>query len=215
MSERKTNTVTFDKTKLLAAIQEKGLTASRLSKEMGLSAKYVTNRINDFGCTMPYSNYKLMCMILGIDEKSIAPDPPKAEQKKALSNEAQILVNITTRLKELSEKADMIIAKLSEMDERDEKVYSKVHANTLQIESIKDSVKDIKGELKITDYDKAVRFLRETLSGGRMIGEEVIRKADAAGIKRADLNKAKRDLRVDTSTTGYGKSQKTWWFLAD
>lgn len=94
-------------------------------------------------------------------------------------------------------------------------MYSKVHANTLQIESIKDSVKDIKGELKITDYDKAVRFLRETLSGGRMIGEEVIRKADAAGIKRADLNKAKRDIQVDTSTTGYGKSQKTWWFLAD
>lgn len=215
MIERKTNTVTFDKTKLLAAIQEKGLTASRLSKEMGLSAKYVTNRINDLGCTMPYTNYKLMCMILEVDEKSILPDPPRTESNKSQGNEAQILVNITTRLKELSEKADMIIAKLSEMDERDEKVYSKVHANTLQIESIKDSVKDIKGELKLTDYDKAVRFLRETLSGGRMIGEEVIRKADAAGIKRADLNKAKRDLRVDTSTTGYGKSQKTWWFLAD
>lgn len=215
MIERKTNTVTFDKAKLLAAIQEKGLTASRLSKEMGLSAKYVTNRINDLGCTMPYTNYKLMCMILDVDEKSILPDPPRTESNKSQGNEAQILVNITTRLKELSEKADMIIAKLSEMDERDEKVYSKVHANTLQIESIKDSVKDIKGELKLTDYDKAVRFLRETLSGGRMIGEEVIRKADAAGIKRADLNKAKRDLRVDTSTTGYGKSQKTWWFLAD
>lgn len=215
MIERKTNTVTFDKAKLLAAIQEKGLTASRLSKEMGLSAKYVTNRINDLGCTMPYTNYKLMCMILEVDEKSILPDPPRTESNKSQGNEAQILVNITTRLKELSEKADMIIAKLSEMDERDEKVYSKVHANTLQIESIKDSVKDIKGELKLTDYDKAVRFLRETLSGGRMIGEEVIRKADAAGIKRADLNKAKRDLRVDTSTTGYGKSQKTWWFLAD
>lgn len=215
MIERKTNTVTFDKAKLLAAIQEKGLTASRLSKEMGLSAKYVTNRINDLGCTMPYTNYKLMCMILEVDEKSILPDPPRTESNKSQGNEAQILVNITTRLKELSEKADMIIAKLSEMDERDEKVYSKVHANTLQIESIKDSVKDIKGELKLTDYDKAVRFLRETLSGGRMIGEEVIRKADAAGIKRADLNKAKRDLRVDTSTIGYGKSQKTWWFLAD
>ena len=48
-----------------------------------------------------------------------------------------------------------------------------------------------------------------------MIGEEVIRMADAVGIKRADLNKAKRDIQVDTSTTGYGKTQKTWWFLAD
>lgn len=67
----------------------------------------------------------------------------------------------------------------------------------------------------MTDYDKAVRFLKETLSGGRMIGEEVIRMADAAGIKRADLNKAKRDIQVDTSTPEYGKTQKTWWFLAD
>lgn len=129
--------------------------------------------------------------------------------------EAQILVNITVRLKELSEKTDMILAKLSDMDERDEKVYSKVHANTLQIETVKEHIREITDALKLTGYDKALKFLRETLSGGRMIGEEVIRMADAAGIKRADLNKAKRDIRVDTSTTGYGKSQKTWWFLSD
>lgn len=215
MSGGRTKTITFDQDKLFKAMDGKKLTVQDLSINMGLSDKYISNRINDFGCTIPYSNYKLMCMILEVDEKSILPDPPRTESNKSHGNEAQILVNITTRLKELSEKADMIIAKLSEMDERDEKVYRKVHANTLQIESIKDSVKDIKGELKLTDYDKAVRFLRETLSGGRMIGEEVIRMADAAGIKRADLNKAKRDIQVDTSTTGYGKSQKTWWFLAD
>ena len=65
----------------------------------------------------------------------------------------------------------------------------------------------------MTDYDKAVRFLKDTLNGGRIDGTEVLRMADAAGIKRADLNKAKRDIGVDTAVTGYGKNQKTWWFL--
>ena len=51
------------------------------------------------------------------------------------------------------------------------------------------------------------------LAGGRMNSEEVILKSEANGIKRADLMKAKRDLQVDQSTTGYGKNQKTWWFI--
>lgn len=69
--------------------------------------------------------------------------------------------------------------------------------------------------LKMTDYDKAVRFLKETLAGGWIDGAEVLRMADATGIKRADLNKAKRDIGVDTAQTGYGKNQKTWWFLSE
>ena len=58
-------------------------------------------------------------------------------------------------------------------------------------------------------------FLKETLAGGRIDGAEVLRMADATGIKRADLNKAKRDIGVDTAQTGYGKNQKTWWFLSE
>ena len=56
----------------------------------------------------------------------------------------------------------------------------------------------------MTDYDKR-SFLKETLAGGRIDGAEVLRMADATGIKRADLNKAKRDIGVDTAQTGYGK----------
>ena len=94
-----------------------------------------------------------------------------------------------------------------------EKIWSKVHANTIQLEKVKDDVKECVQVLEMTDYDKAVRFLKDTLGGGRIDGAEVLRMADAAGIKRADLNKAKRDIRVDTAVTGYGKNQKTWWFL--
>ena len=94
-----------------------------------------------------------------------------------------------------------------------EKSWSKVHANTIQLEKVKDDVKECVQVLGMTDYDKAVRFLKETLAGGRIDGTEVLRMSDASGIKRADLNKAKRDIGVDTATTGYGKNQKTWWFL--
>ena len=96
-----------------------------------------------------------------------------------------------------------------------EKIWSKVHANTLQLEKVKEDVKECAQVLKMTDYDKAVRFLKETLAGGRIDGAEVLRMADATGIKRADLNKAKRDIGVDTAQTGYGKNQKTWWFLSE
>lgn len=55
---------------------------------------------------------------------------------------------------------------------------------------------------------KAVRFLKQTLGGGRLDGAEVLRMSDAAGIKRADLNKAKRDIGVDSAVTGFGKNQR-------
>ena len=207
------NTVVIDTDKLYSELAAQNKTKSGFSLEIGRGKSYIENLKRS--PIIPEGMERVISIMLGKEAGFFIERQEGPRQDDISGKEAQILVNITIRLKELSEKTDMILAKLSDMDERDEKVYSKVHANTLQIESIKDSVKDIKGELKLTDYDKAVRFLRETLSGGRMIGEEVIRKADAAGIKRADLNKAKRDLRVDTSTTGYGKSQKTWWFLAD
>ena len=46
-----------------------------------------------------------------------------------------------------------------------EKIWSKVHANTLQLEKVKEDVKECAQVLKMTDYDKAVRFLKETLGG--------------------------------------------------
>ena len=90
-----------------------------------------------------------------------------------------------------------------------EKLLAKANANTVQIEKIKDCLKD----LGRSDHEKACEFLKSMLAGGRMNSEEVILKSEANGIKRADLMKAKRDLQVDQSTTGYGKNQKTWWFI--
>ena len=203
-------TVIMDTDKLYAELIEQKKTKSGFSIELGRGKSYIENLKR--APNIPVGMERVISIMLGKEEGHFVKREEKAEQP-GTQKEAQILVNITVRLRELSEKMDMILTKLSEMDERDNKIYSKVHANTLQLEAVKERTKECVEALKLTDYDKSVRFLRDTLGGGRIDGTEVLRMADAAGIKRADLNKAKRDIGVDTAVTGYGKNQKTWWFL--
>lgn len=145
---------------------------------------------------------RLMCLLLGLEQGSLI----KQEAPTGSQGEIRILENLHKEVREVHQAVE-------ECTELLEKIWSKVHANTIQLEKVKDDVKECVQVLEMTDYDKAVRFLKDTLGGGRIDGAEVLRMADAAGIKRADLNKAKRDIRVDTAVTGYGKNQKTWWFL--
>ena len=204
------NTVTINTDKLYAELSEQKKTKSGFSQELGRGKSYIENLKR--APNVPDGMERVISIMLG-KEPGYFIQVPEPEKKIIPAAEAQILVNAVKEIKQVSGKLDKIIQAIEEMDERQQKIWSKVQANTLQLEAVKERTKECVEVLKLTDYDKAVRFLRETLSGGRMIGEEVIRMADSAGIKRADLNKAKRDLRVDTSTTGYGKSQKTWWFL--
>lgn len=147
---------------------------------------------------------RLMCLLLGLEQGSLI----KQEVPISSQGEIRILENLHKEVRETRQAIESCTELL-------EKIWSKVHANTLQLEKVKDDVKECVQVLGMTGYDKAVRFLKETLAGGRIDGAEVLRMADAAGIKRADLNKAKRDIGVDTAPTGYGKNQKTWWFLSD
>lgn len=204
------NTVTINTDKLYAELSEQKKTKSGFSQELGRGKSYIENLKR--APNVPDGMERVISIMLG-KEPGYFIQALEPEEKTIPTAEAQILVNAVKEIKQVSGKLDKIIQAIEEMDERQQKIWSKVQANTLQLEAVKEHTKECVEVLKLTDYDKAVRFLRETLSGGRMIGEEVIRMADSAGIKRADLNKAKRDIRVDTSTTGYGKSQKTWWFL--
>lgn len=206
------NTVTINTDKLYAELSEQKKTKAGFSQELGRGKSYIENLKR--APNVPDGIERVISIMLG-KEPGYFIQVPEPEKKIIPAAEAQILVNAVKEIKQVSGKLDKIIQAIEEMDERSQKIWSKVQANTLQLETVKERTKECVEVLKLTDHDKAVRFLKETLSGGRMVGEEVIRMADAAGIKRADLNKAKRDIQVDTSTTGYGKSQKTWWFLAD
>ena len=190
--------VTIDYGRLCLELEKQGKTKADLSRDMAKNKNFVGLMAKN--PDQPVE--RLMCLLLGLEQGSLI----KQEDKTGSQGEIRILENLHKEMREIHQA-------VAEYGELLEKIWSKVHANTLQLEKVKDDVKECVQVLGMTDYDKAVRFLKDTLSGGRIDGAEVLRMADAAGIKRADLNKAKRDIRVDTAVTGYGKNQKTWWFL--
>ena len=197
MNQPKIDKVKIDYEKLCEELKKQGKTKSAFSLEMGRYKTFV-------GCLkknpdQPEAVEKIMCMLLGLEEGSLIASEavPDQTDTKVLNN---IHNQIIAEMKLLEEAAENI-----------EKIWNKVHANTIQLERIKECVKGFEK----SGYEKAIEFLKNALSDGKANSEEIMMRSDAAGIKRADLMKAKRDIGVDSSTTGYGKNQKTWWFLSN
>lgn len=192
--------VTIDFERLCLELEKQGKTKADLSRDMAKNKNFVG--LMEKNPEQPAEVERLMCLLLGLEQGSLI----KQEAPICSQGEIRILENLHKEMQEIHRAVEGYGEIL-------EKIWSKVHANTLQLETVKEHINDCREYLKLTDADKAEKFLRDMLSGGRMNGEEVLRASDAQGIKRADLNKAKRDLRIDTAVTGYGKNQKTWWFL--
>lgn len=186
--------VTIDYDVLNDYIKSRGKAKEEFSTELGRGKTYISDmrkrpEIND-------SMERLMCVLLDIEPGSLV------KKENVSGAEVKMFENLFKKMCELEE----IIVVQGEMME---KLIGKANANTVQLEKIKDRLK----YCTKSDYEKACDFLRDILSDGRVIGDEVLLKSDANGIKRADLMKAKRELNVDQATTGYGKNQKTWWFI--
>lgn len=197
MNQPKIDKVKIDYDKLCGELKKQGKTKCAFSLEMGRCKTFVSCLKKN--PDQPEAVEKIMCMLLGLEEGSliVAKDVPKQTDATVLTN---IHKQIVAERKLLEEAAENI-----------EKIWNKVNANTLQLERIKECVKGFEK----SGYEKAIEFLKNALSDGKANSEEIMMRSDAAGIKRADLMKAKRDIGVDSSTTGYGKNQKTWWFLSN
>ena len=180
--------VTIDYNRLCLELEKQGKTKADLSRDMTKNKNFVG--LMEKNPDQPAEVERLMCLLLGLEQGSLI----KQEEATGSQGEIKILENLHKEMREIHQA-------IIEYGELIEKIWSKVHANTLQLEKVKEDVKECAQVLKMTDYDKAVRFLKETLAGGRIDGAEVLRMADATGIKRADLNKAKRDIGVDTAQT--------------
>lgn len=189
------NTVTIDYDKLSKELSFRGKTKKWLSIELGRYETYIAGMKQN--PEQPEQVERLICMVLGLEAGSLIV-PKKQEE----TGEAAILNNLYREIQKVS----TIVEGLQESIE---KVWNKSSANTIQLERIRDCVK----RFERSDHENAMDFLRKILAEGKMNGEEVLLRADAAGIKRADLMKAKNDIGVDSATTGYGKNQKTWWFI--
>lgn len=187
--------VTINYDRLCEELKKQGKTKKELSLELGRYETFISEMNKNR--EQPETIEKLICILIGLEPGSLI-EP----QKQATGADAKALENIYKKMCKMEE---LILFQ----GEIIEKILSKSNANTIQLEKIKDKLKDVRK----SDYENACDFLKSMLAEGRVIGEEVLLKSDASGIKRADLMKAKRDLQVDTATTGYGKNQKTWWFI--
>lgn len=187
--------VKIDYGKLCEEIRKSGKTKEGFSLELGRSKTYICGLRNT--SEQPESVEKVMCFLLGLEPGSLVE-----KERGRVAGETGAIEDVFKKICRIEETMEMQMEYI-------EKIFAKANANTIQLEKIKDGIK----EFGKTDYEKAVEFLKGVLAEGRMNSEDILLKSDAAGIKRADLMKAKRDMQVDQSTTGYGKNQKTWWFI--
>ena len=141
-----------------------------------------------------------MCLLLGKD--------PGYFQKEMLRNE-RTAEEIPAAIVNIHREIQGMRKQMEAMTELAEKIFSKCNANTKQIEDVKVHVRS----LAKTDYDRACEFLQDALAGGRLNGNDLLMRADEAGLKRSDVMKAKKDLGVQIDISGYGKNQKAWWYI--
>lgn len=189
------NKVKINYDKLCEELKKQGKTKTSFSIELGKYNTFVNNLKKNPGQTEAFE--RTMCILLGIEPGSLVETEEVPEQ-----TDVTVLMNLH---KQMIEERKL----LEEASENIEKIWNKVHANTIQLERIRDCVK----RFEKSDYELAIDFLRDALKDGKVNGEEVLMRSDAAGIKRSDLMKAKGTVGVDSAVTGYGKNQKTWWFI--
>lgn len=155
---------------------------------------------------------RFICMELGLEPGSLI----RREAKLAAGDEnqsdkaAELLERIYKEQQKLAETIKFIADRVEMITDQDEAIWNKLNTQATQLIKIKEKL----NELGATGYQKAAMFLKETLSNGQMLETEVVAKGEEAGISKADIYKAKRDLPVQVAVTGYGKNQKTWWLLS-
>lgn len=184
--------VTINYALLCKQLEKQGKTKKGFSLEMGRSESFVNYIANN--PDQPEAVERIMCLLLGLEPGSLVKEP----EKKGMTA-AQALTVIR----------DEILENRRIMQENFEKIWNKMNTNTVQLEKIKDKV----NEVSKTDYDKAVEWLKDKMTGGRYDGAKPLMESDAAGIKRSDVMKARNELKIKIQTTGYGKNAKAWWSL--
>lgn len=194
--------IKLDYEKLCAVLCERGITKAEFSRKIGRNSNFVN-------CLKQYkevhaSTEALICNMLevpvGYFVKEVKPEEPELKQNADAG--AKAIENIYKLLNQV--KDDIESLKI-----QNEKIFSKANANTVQLEKIKERLH----EAMKTDFDRAYEFLEEQLSIGKVDGVELLQKCEAAGLKRSEVMKAKKELDVHISTTGYGKNQKSFWYI--
>lgn len=220
MKKQEETRVLVDKRKLRDAIDEKGYSKEALSLELGYNKSYLSVFLSDEKYkSLDIKDEKLVCLLLGCPIGSFVMQEAQNQNDSIpaiLQNLMHEIVelqrdmkNVISQVTEVLASDKRILGKLENLEENQEKMYRKLNANTIQLEKIKESTE----KMQKTEYDRAQEFLRDILRDGRVNSYDLLDAADKAGISRAKVMQARKDLGVEIDVTGYGKNQKSWWYM--
>lgn len=225
-----TNNIFYDKNKLKAAIAGKGMSASALSKQMGFSETYIAD-CNRHGSGMKPVGYKLMCMILGVDESALLPDPPEPETADKPDESENLNKAMADMAKFIKHEIDRINERIDGIENDIKQCRTNTQTLKVQTEKVKETVLDAKLDLQdslqdiaetltfITDVSgadkliKAKALLSDVLKTGSEDENKILLEAQKAGVPKKYLDRAKSEMGVLVETKGYGKNQSKRWFF--
>ena len=205
MGKENVSKINIDGDKLKGILQKKGISMSMLSEAIGRNNTYLHNVLVRNTAVVPAVE-KLICIELELEPGSLIK-----QESKPLQMDAGVaaIEKINKELDAMKKRQNIILETLERVLEEQEKAYNKLGGQTTSLCRIKEML----AELCKSDREKAMDFLKMVLTGDKALESDVLRKSKELGIKEHDLMGAKRDMDVQVSVTGYGNSQKKWWFL--
>lgn len=115
--------VTIDYNRLCLELEKQGKTKADLSRDMTKNKNFVG--LMEKNPDQPAEVERLMCLLLGLEQGSLI----KQEEATGSQGEIKILENLHKEMREIHQA-------IIEYGELIEKIWSKVHANTLQLEKV-------------------------------------------------------------------------------
>ena len=201
--------VVINKEKLKTAIEKKKYSKEKLAQDMGRSKTYIYQILNGNVLDVRESDERFLCLLLGLNPGDLMEKDADENLRAPQAEIPKIFENILREIKETREEARRVASIYEKISEDIEALRRKVSANTVQLERIKENLdKPTKSE-----NDRAKEFLVEIMKNGRINGAEVLRMADEAGIDRGQLLKMKKEMGIQVETVGYGKNQKSYWYM--
>lgn len=170
-----------------------------LSKKLGKNDAFISQVFTRYGCEVDDAIANLICLLYDVQLDDIKADTNKTDTQKAF----EIL------REENKKNTENILTAQEDIVHLLEKILTKVNANTLQIERIKQETITS----RVDPVREASIFLKAMLENGRMNAMTIQTKAEMEGITLANLTKAKQELGVKTDMTGSGRNQKIFWYL--
>lgn len=198
--------VEIDYEKLEEFLFKHKISKKELSTRIGRSYSFIAclktyNTINE-------SLESLICEKLDVPLGTFIKNPQTEESEETTNKTVEQFENVKI-LENIYEAVNQLKQVLEDIQERNDQIYKKQNTNTVQLEKIKESLKTITE----TEFEKACKFLQNQLIAGPVDGAEILMKAEAEGLKRSEIMKAKKELGVRIDSKGYGKNQKSFWYI--